>query len=196
MTNLEIWTMARAANWEKFESFTGLSHGEATDEALANPGEWTLYHLDHRDSDLLSQSNAEVLRERLNALKNGDVHYTRLGHWACGYVHAAMVRVLRDGKPTFHAEVLYQAERDLEDYPVLDDEHFSNLEEESYTADLREKLRYEFKVDDPDDAIEKVREWLYINEPNAFGYDESGEVHTPFIEQAVLALGLSPEEDF
>ena len=133
MTNLKSWTEARVANWEKFNSLTGLSRHEGTDEALDNPGEWTLHYLNHRDSDLLDQSNAEVLRTRLNAVPGGDVRYLQLfypgNRGSTTFTNAALVRVLKDGKPTRHAQVLYQAEENLKDYPLLDRKHYSFLQE-------------------------------------------------------------------
>jgi hypothetical protein len=90
-----------------------------------------------RDSDALTRSNWAVGEERL---PGADIH--RFGHWMCGWVEHLTV-------PTDAPDELLiaaaQIVEDIEAYPVLSDDHYSNLEcEEAYeywsTASLRTRV--------------------------------------------------------
>lgn len=76
----------------------------------------------NRDSDALVESN---FRSALKALggESESVVIHRFGHWACGWWESLSVS---KSSPQF-AAVEAMAER-LEDYPVLDEEDFSQLE--------------------------------------------------------------------
>jgi len=79
----------------------------------------------HRDADALARSNYAVLEQRLRD-SDGDEetwHEESSGHWAVGWVAGLAV------KPGTKAEqILAAAEAELGDYPVLDEEHWSDLE--------------------------------------------------------------------
>lgn len=79
----------------------------------------------HRDADALTRSNYAVLEQRLRD-SDGDEetwHEELSGHWAVGWVTGLAVE-----PGTAAAQILAAAESDIEDYPVLDEEHFSALE--------------------------------------------------------------------
>lgn len=77
----------------------------------------------NRDSGTLEQSNWDVfLREMGGESDTVQVH--RFGHWACGWFEVIVI------DPADTAAVLsaLQMQTALEDYPILDDDHFSEAE--------------------------------------------------------------------
>lgn len=78
----------------------------------------------NRDSDCLSRSN---FRSALKALggESEDVEIHRFNHWACGWWEALAVK---QGTEAFAKAERIEAA--LENYPVVDEDDFSNLESE------------------------------------------------------------------
>lgn len=112
-----------AGNWQKFESF-------GWHEKPADAENWGIYHLDHRDSNLLDQSNAAAITKELEVYGD-DVVPQRFGHWAVGWIDALAVRVYKRGKITDAFQKLHELLKRLDDYPVLDDEDLSQRETET-----------------------------------------------------------------
>lgn len=88
-----------------------------------------------RDSDALDRSNWQAARERLAKAAGLDtipaddsaqpVYDWRASHWACGWIEYLMVR------PDAPEAVLAEAQAiadELADYPILDEDAFSELE--------------------------------------------------------------------
>jgi len=81
----------------------------------------------NRDSDCLTRSNWIVgTEEILKASQHEETEVHRFGHWACGWyemllIHPADLPALR---------VAAAMAADLENYPVLSDEHLTELEYE------------------------------------------------------------------
>lgn len=82
-----------------------------------------------RDSDCLTESNFEQCLEMLGG-ESETVHIVREGHWAVGWVE--WIAVHKDNEDG--VEILREIECSLSDYPVLNDEHFYQLEQKE--ADL------------------------------------------------------------
>jgi len=89
-------------------------------------GDWLCFLGVHRDSDSLSRSNFEVARRELAALdESGELYdIERAGHWAVGWVDVIIIHPEAEALIAFAEET----KAALENYPVLDDEHFSELE--------------------------------------------------------------------
>lgn len=78
----------------------------------------------NRDSDILTESNFECALERLGG-ESDNVQVIRFGHWACGWWEALCVV---EGS---NKEALAQKmHKDLDGYPVLDENDFSEREME------------------------------------------------------------------
>lgn len=80
-----------------------------------------------RDSGCLTRSNFECFQKHLEKIEDEgntwQIH--RFGHWACGWFEIFTI------KPGSEAETLArETENALENYPVIDEEHFCELEEE------------------------------------------------------------------
>ncbi len=77
-----------------------------------------------RDADILTQSNFKVALEMLGGEgENVEVH--RFGHWACGWWEALAVK---ESSPKF--QIALDIEAKLADYPVLDEQDYSEAENE------------------------------------------------------------------
>jgi hypothetical protein len=87
----------------------------------------------NRDSDTVARSNWAVACQQLDAKPHdcGDdaqrppVYHWRASHWLCGWVEYLMVRADAPQDVIDKAQELVDS---LEDYPVLDDDHLSELE--------------------------------------------------------------------
>lgn len=77
-----------------------------------------------RDSDCLTESNWEVALEQLGG-ESEQVQIHRFGHWACGWWEALVVK-----EGTDQHRIAQEITSFLSDYPVLDDEHFTQKEME------------------------------------------------------------------
>jgi hypothetical protein len=96
----------------------------------------------NRDSDCLARSNFECALRELGGESN-TVKIYRFGHWGCGWWEALCIL-----EGSEEEQIATEIECALSDYPVLDDEHYSNLETEEanqvwgscYT--IRERVNY------------------------------------------------------
>jgi hypothetical protein len=105
--------------WEWPESYSGSS--------------WNEYYVflgKHRDSDLLDESNFDVgyskIKDLNTELENGDnsIQIVREGHWAVGWIE--WIAIHESNIPAL--KVADSISSDLKDYPVLDEEDWSNRE--------------------------------------------------------------------
>ena len=82
-----------------------------------------------RDSDALTRSNFECALK----LVGGGVAVSHERHWACGWIETILI-------PEENYDALLKADKimqKLEDYPVVDEDHYSQLEydeEQEYNA--------------------------------------------------------------
>lgn len=84
---------------------------------------WHVVLTQSRDSGLISKSNWEVALERLGGERGGNVEVHRFGHWACGWWEALCVAEDSDLWET--AKGICES---IEAYPLLDEEHHSEME--------------------------------------------------------------------
>lgn len=76
----------------------------------------------NRDSCALARSNFEAQIKRLGG-ESATVEVHRFGHWACGWLEIVIVK-----PESKAAEECDRIESELEDYPVLDEDHYSSLQ--------------------------------------------------------------------
>jgi hypothetical protein len=84
-----------------------------------------------RDSEVLARSNFEVALERIGG-ESSSVEVHRIGHWGPGWYEIAIV----DPHSPAH-DIAEKIEAELENYPVLSEEHYSNLELEEFNEHWR-----------------------------------------------------------
>lgn len=102
--------------------------------------EWYVAAGQHRDTDSLTRSNFECTLRELGG-ESETVRVIRESHWAVGWVEWIGIHE-SDSKALEIADEIAAA---LEDYPVVDEDHWSNLEyEEAWSywqnASLRERV--------------------------------------------------------
>lgn len=111
--------------------------------------EWPEYFVflgQHRDSDALTRSNFQCALEAVGG--EGDtVRVVREGHWAVGWVEWIAIHE-SDAKSLEQADEIVAA---LSDYPVVNDDHFSETEAEEANETWRECYG-------PQDRITYIRE--------------------------------------
>ena len=119
-----------------------LSKGSDVQWACPEYDEWFDLIGHHRDSDDLAESNWEVALQRLGG-ESETVVIVRFGHWAVGWVEELFIA---PNSP--QVAIAEDMLKELENYPVLDDEHFWEKErahaeivwQECYSQDERIKL--------------------------------------------------------
>lgn len=135
------------------------------DEKIAIPGRdnWKIVAFRTRNSDLLEESNWYGFVERLSPVEGveniessdpspAEIH--RFGHWALGWFEIILVQPESEEEKI--AEELY---RKLEDYPVLDDEDYSQRCFDAavdYWQDLSEEEKaeeWEKSGEEPEEGI-------------------------------------------
>jgi hypothetical protein len=106
----------------------------------------------HRDSATIYRSNYTVLQNRLYEIDadQDDWHTESSSHWAVGWTENVVVR------PQSKAhEILQQASIDIENYPLLDEEHYSELEH-SEASDYWDSMSMEYRISDLDSNNESI----------------------------------------
>jgi hypothetical protein len=130
MNTLEVYAATLANNHARFESFGW--YGRPADAPL-----WGIYYTHNRDSSALDRSNAAVMADLFAPyVASGDMRVEEHNHWACGWIAGYAVRVYRsDGTLTEAVRALYGVLERLDDYPVLNEDAWSALEDtEAYDA--------------------------------------------------------------
>ena len=96
-----------------------------SDYAGYNPEGQILLYSKHRDSSILEQSNYHIIE------KTPCVYSWRASHWAVGYIDYLMLDLNDDNLTEKVLIDIAEMLCSLESYPVLDDEHYSNLQWDS-----------------------------------------------------------------
>jgi hypothetical protein len=187
-----------AGNHRKFPCF-GWSARPEDDER------WTIVYTHNRDSGLLEQSNAHVIEKTLEPYTEGetpDVVAESHNHWACGWVDGYAIRVYRaDGSITDAFRAYVGLALQLEDYPVLDEEDYSERQLEATMEGVRQAGERFTHDEVPDTWADDTYTWLSENDPGALeddGQDQGGYPDDDEIQAALKALGYHedcPEED-
>jgi hypothetical protein len=158
--------------------------------------QWGIYHLDHRDSGLLNQSNAGAIRKALEPFGEDQVQFQEFSHWAVGWINAVAIRVFKPGSDelTDAFQELQKLVEQLEDYPILDEQDYSEREYEATLENIRfiGEFCRRVRPDAGDDWPHRVYEWLSENDPDALENtdDQGGGWDEERVGQALAALGF------
>lgn len=100
----------------------------------------------NRDSNALDRSNFECALEELGG-ESDAVEIHRFGHWACGWFEIIIVDPASE-----KAAIAFEIEAALENYPVLNEEHFSELEYSEVSdywarMSVRDRIEYLARAD-------------------------------------------------
>jgi len=180
-----------AGNWRHFTCFVWFRQSD-----LDDADDWAIFYSHHRDSGLLDQSNAEAVEKELEPFTEGDdpdVVVESHSHWAVGHVDGFSVRVFRHGQITEAFTKYHELSERLADYPVLDEDDYSQREYEATIeniADAAWRLRQEFEL--PEDWAEQVYSWLSEHRCGEIENrdDGGGYPSEEALKEAFKALGL------
>jgi hypothetical protein len=139
-----------AGNWQRFDSFAWF---ERPDDAEL----YTIVYTTHRDSSALDRANAKVIADELaRFVTRGTVIPQTHSHWAVGHVEGFAIKVLdKRGRVTKAFKTWCDLQARLEDYPVLDEDLLSEIEQEEIedcwgnwmAHDFQRALEAAFEVD-------------------------------------------------
>ena len=112
--------------------------------ALPDKQDWLVVIGRNRDSDCLANSNFDCALKSLGG-ESDDCKIHSFNHWACGWLEIVIVR-----PDTACARIAEEIENSLSDYPVLDDEDYSQREwtmASDYWCGMRPRERIQWAVD-------------------------------------------------
>lgn len=115
-----IEAMVKERAWKRASNYIGPNHDG-----------WIVGLSTHRDADLCSESNFDVLLERLGG-ESKHVQVIRNGHWGVGWVETIHV----SERSEKHLEILRGALNSLEDYGLLNEDDFCEREREQLENDF------------------------------------------------------------
>ncbi len=184
--SLEEAAKEASGNWQKFHCFWW---DRVRD--LDDPENWTIIYTHHRDSTLLDQSNASVIDKTLEPFLDGDdVHAEHHSHWAVGWIDGYAIRVFRNGEITPAFRAYHELAVRLADYPVLDEEDYSERELEATLENLTDaawRLKNDYEL--PKEWETEVYRWLSDHDPSAVenrddqgGYPDEEQLRRAFEE--------------
>jgi hypothetical protein len=194
-TSLGELTMEEAAkeavaNWHKFECFVWHRRSEVPDA-----DNWAIFYTRHRDSGLIDLSNAAVIEKSLATFTGGDdfdVIFERHFHWAVGHIDGFSVRVYRNGEITEAYRTYRGLQERIADYPVLDDDDYSDREYEATLENIRDTawtLKNEYDLSEGWES--EAYDWLSENKCHTIENvdDQGGCPSEDELRQAFEALG-------
>lgn len=144
-------------NWTKFDSFSW-------DYEIDDPENWCIVYTNNRDSGLLTQSNSSAIEKIMTPfLEGNDCNEEQHNHWAVGWVDGYSIRVFDSfNNPTPAILQWIEIQERLEDYPLLDEDDYSQREYDAMIENL-ESQSYIADIDLPGDWINKVLDYCEEN---------------------------------
>ncbi len=144
---------------EEFNKLTDFSyHGE-----LPLGETWGITFSRHRDSDVLENSNFEVISDDLMEKFPDDCQVENFNHWAVGWVDNLCVKMIDDkGNCTEAGKLAFGWKENLENYPIACEMHFSEKEREDFLETLENcYIPNDLRDNLPDDYINQIAEKLF-----------------------------------
>ena len=185
-----------AGNWREFDSFAW-SRGYDLEDA----DQWAIWYTSHRDSGLLAQSNERAINEMLDTYTEGDdpdLVYESHSHWAVGHIDGVSVRVFKaDGSITHAFKELCKLRERLDDYPVLNEEDYSERELEATLENYRSEIGH-YRSDLPDGWEGQVYQHFSDNGDHKYVEnrdDQGGWASREVLVEALIEMGLLEAEE-
>jgi len=182
-----------AGNWREFHCFVWFRDSEVKDA-----DNWSIIYTHHRDSGLLDQSNASVIRKAMMPFTEGnnpDVVFESHNHWAVGFIDGFSIRVFKRGRITKAFRKYHDLAQQMDDYPILDETDYSNREFDATAENIEDaawRLKKEFDL--PKGWVGDVHCWLSDNECSEIENvdDQGGYPSDEALKRAFEALGYQP----
>ncbi len=194
--DLESAAREAAGNWQDFTCFAWFREKD-----IESPDDWAIIYTHHRDSGLLDQSNAEAIAEAMTPFSNGDdpdVLFESHHHWAVGHIDGFSLRVFKGGKITDAFRTYHELSRRLADYPILDEQDYSDREYEATLENITDAAwRVGRDYDLPDGWESEVYSWLSDHEQGEIENtdDQGGYPSEAALRRAVDGLGYGRFEE-
>jgi len=196
----DIDSSARAAagNWRKFDSFIWEKRIEGEDM-----GDWGIFYTSNRDSKLLELSNSAQIELRMRPYLEGkgalDDEYPDCvaethSHWAVGYVMGYSIRVYSNGKVTEAFKEWENISLKLSEYPILNEEAYSEMELESTLENIEAIIRSIIHDDFPNNYVDDVYSYLSEKDCGCLENidDNGGYPSDDLVLEALMHLGFIP----
>jgi hypothetical protein len=192
-TDPEAAARQLAGNWRRFECFAWhRSHG------LEDADRWVIWYTSSRDAGLLEQSNEAAINRRLAPYAEGDdpdLVFETHGHWAVEHLSGVSIRAFRgDGSITPAFEEFCSIKEALENYPVLDEQDYSEREHTATLSNYASEMWRERKTL-PEGWASEVFSWFSDQGQDRFtanADDMGGFAPREAIILALTDLGLWP----
>ena len=186
VSRLDVRAKQMADNWKKFPDFAWSDQQE---------GVWTIAYTHNRDSGLLDRVNGEVIAETMAKFEE-DARPEHHRHWACGWIEGWAIRVYdQDGNITEAFKAWENLEHRMSDFPVLDNDRYSEAETEALWDEVAEAVRRVARqkfVEEPTiETAEKVFEEL---SPDLWYDDHGSSVDDSEVEACLSRMGFTYEE--
>lgn len=125
------------------------SHRQSNGAYFGDFPDWLVAYAIHRDSDALERSNFEELKERFLAVspENEQWAIETSGHWLVGHIEHVIVAPDSDCE-----RIALEAKEDLEDYPILNEERYGEMEYAEVTANCALAFRDWLRDNDARDS--------------------------------------------
>ena len=185
-----------AGNWQNFECFVWYR------DEIQDAENWAIVYTHNRDSGLLDLSNASMIEKELEpfteaADEDPDVVMESHNHWACGWIDGFSIRVFRDGQITDAFRKYHELAERLAEYPILDEEDYSNREYEATIENIVNaawRLKDDFEL--PEDWQYEAYGWLSEYDSGAVenGDDQGGYPSEKSLRVAFEALDFRQME--
>ncbi len=183
---LEDAAKEATGNWKSWTCFVW-----DRERDLDDPDNWSIIYTHNRDSGLLDQSNADFIAEAMEPFTDRDdpdVVMESHDHWACGHVDGFSIRVYRDGEITEAFRKYHDLMEQMDGYPVLDEEDYSNRESEATLENISDAAwRVKHEYDLPEGWEHDVYSWLSDNRQSAVenkddqgGYPQEDDLRAAF----------------
>lgn len=184
-----------AGNWRRFQCFTWWREREIEDSK-----KWAIIYTHHRDSGLLDQSNAEVIRKAILPFadtEDPDVVFESHSHWAVGSIDGFSIRVFRNDTITKAFRKYHELAEQVASYPILDETDYSNREYEATIENIGNaawKLKSDYEL--PKGWEGEVYSWLSDNRYSAIENcdDQGGYPSEEELVEAFETLGFEQLE--
>lgn len=194
LSDSEVSDLAKelSGNWKRMKSFAWFRESEINDS-----DQWAIVYTHHRESGLLDRSNAGVIGKAMLpfAEKDGDdpdVVMETHSHFAVGWIAGFSIRCLdQQGNLTEAFRRYAELHVAMEQYPILDEEDFSNREYEATVeniVDAAKSIEDEYEL--PDDWQHEVYSWFSDNECGELesASDQGGYPSEEALQRAMNAL--------
>ena len=196
LSDSEVLDLANdhAGNWKRMDSFAWFRESEIDDS-----DQWAIIYTHHRESGLLDRSNAGVIGKAMMPFTerdndDPDVVMENHSHFAVGWIAGFSIRCLDpEGKVTGAFKQYAELHEAMDQYPILDEEDFSNREYEATVENIVDAARsFDDEYELPNDWQHEVYGWLSDNESGEVEStgDQGGYPSDEALRRAFNALGF------